>query len=84
MTTEQYTRAIEISERIKELEQVKKTIRGTINSRLTYEYNEYGEFTAHPRWKINPIEEILDKHDTMIREEIDQEIDKLTKEIETL
>lgn len=67
MTTEQYTRAVEISKRIKKLEQVKKTIRGAINSRLTYEYNKYGDFKAHPRWKVNPIEEILDKHDTMIR-----------------
>ena len=86
MTTEQYTRAIEISERIKELEQVKRAISSTINHRLTYEYKEHGEFEAqaHPSWELKPIEKILDRHDKMIREEIDQEIDALTKEIETL
>jgi len=30
------------------------------------------------------IGEILDKHDLMIRDEIDQEIERLKKEIETL
>lgn len=86
MTTEQYTRAIEISERIKELEQVKKGISSTINNRLTYEYKEYGEFEAqaHPSWELNPIRKILDRYDKMIREEIDKEINALTKEIETL
>ena len=49
MTTEQYTRAIQISERLKVLEQVKKAISSTTR-----------------------------------KEEIDQEIEALTKEIETL
>ena len=84
MTTEQYTRAIEISERIKELKQVKKAISSTINNRLTYEYKECGDFEAYPNWMLKPIEKILDRHDKMIREEIDQEIDTLMKEIETL
>ncbi|MBQ8874717.1 MAG: hypothetical protein IJY60_05360 [Bacteroides sp.] len=84
MTTEQYTRAIEISERIKELEQVKKAISGTISNRLTYEKEGDRGFNAHPSWAIKPIGKILDRHDKMIREEIDQEIEALTKEIETL
>lgn len=80
MTTEQYTRAIQISERLKDLEKVKKAIPNTCNNHLTYERD--GE--AQPSWVINPIRNILDRHDKMIREEINQEIEALTKEIEVL
>ncbi|MBR0544529.1 MAG: hypothetical protein IIW98_08825 [Bacteroidaceae bacterium] len=84
MTTEQYTRAIQISERLKDLEQVKKAISSTTRNRLTYEREGDRGFYAHPSWAIKPIGNILDRHDKMIREEIDQEIEALTKEIEAL
>lgn len=84
MTTEQYTRAIQISERLKDLEQVKKAISSTTRNRLTYEREGDVGFDAHPSWAIKPIGNILDRHDKMIREEIDQEIEALTKEIEAL
>lgn len=80
MTTKQYYRAIQILERIKDLEQVKKTISNTTRNRLTYEKDD----EAYPSWAIRPIGNILDRHDKMIREEIDQEIEALTKEIEAL
>lgn len=84
MTIGQYTRAIQISERLKDLEQVKNAICSTTRNRLTYEKEGERGFNAHPSWAIKPIGKILDRHDKMIREEIDQEIDALTKEIETL
>lgn len=84
MTTEQYTRAIQISERLKDLEQVKKAISSTTRNRLTYERKGERGYDAHPSWEIEPIGNILDRHDKMIREEIDQEIEALTKEIEVL
>ena len=84
MTTEQYTRAIQISERLKELEQVKKAISDTTRNRLTYEIEGNRGYNTHSSWLIHPIGNILDRHDKMIREEIDQEIEALTKEIETL
>lgn len=84
MTTEQYTRAIQISERLKELEQIKKAISSTTRNRLTYEIEGDRGYNAHPSWVIKPIGNILDRHDKVIREEIDQEIEALTKEIETI
>lgn len=84
MTTEQYTRAIQISERLKDLEQVKKAISSTTRSRLTYEIESDRGYAALPSWELKPIGNILDRHDKMIREEIDQEIEALTKEIEAL
>ena len=84
MTTEQYNKANQISERLKELEQVKKAISKTTGNRLTYERELAGGFEAHPSWAIKPIGNILDRHDKMIRKEIDQEIEALTKEIEAL
>lgn len=35
-------------------------------------------------WAMNSISDILDKHDKMIREEIDEEITKIKREIESL
>lgn len=84
MTTEQYTRAIQISERLKDLEQIKKAISDTTRNRLTYEIEGDRDYNVHPSWVIEPIGNILDRHDKMIREEIDQEIEALTKEIETI
>lgn len=84
MTTEQYTRAIQISERLKDLKQVKKAIISTTHNRLTYEIKGDRGYDTHPSWVIQPIGNILDRHDKVIREEIDQEIEALTKEIETI
>ena len=84
MTTEQYTRAVQISKRLNDLEQVKKAIISTTNNRLTYEIKGDRGYDTHSIWVIQPIGNILDRHDKMIREEIDQEIEALTKEIETI
>lgn len=84
MTTEQYIRAIQISERLKALEKIKKAISSTTCTHLTYETEDDRGSNTLSSWAIKPIGNILDRHDKMIREEIDQEIEALTKEIEAL
>lgn len=85
MTQEQYNRAVEIKKRLDDLESVKDEIKGTVSHRLTY-----CEESGSSGWKVcwpntmRLIGDILDKHDLMIREEIDEEIKNLKKEIETL
>lgn len=87
MTKEQYKRAIEIYNRLEALNDTKKNIEKTERHRLWYGYND-GEFgsswTLSPEWAMRNIADILDKHDLMIRQEIDDEIARLKKEIETL
>lgn len=87
MTQEQYIRAVQISERLQELEKVKDDIKNTSKHRLWYAYNsgEFGsEWSLVSEWRMRYIGEIFDKHDTMIRAEIDEEIEKLKAEIEKL
>lgn len=85
MTQEQYERAVAINKRLQDLEKVKDEIKGTASKRLTY-----SKESTSGDWKecwpntMQLIGEILDKHDLMIREEIDSEIENLKKEIEAL
>ena len=85
MTQEQFERAVEIKKRLDDLERVKEEIKGTVTHRLTY-----SEESGSSGWKVcwpntmRLIGDILDKHDLMIRKEIDEEIERLKKEIETL
>ena len=87
MTKEQYNRAIEIYNSLVNLNDTKKNIENTKKHRLWYGYND-GEFGSSwilaPEWAMRNIADILDKHDLMIRQEIDDEIARLKKEIETL
>lgn len=80
MTEEQYKRACEINDRITELNNVKEEI---VGCRLTYcAYT--GEWSFWPRWQMARIRNILDKHDAMIRQEIEDELKNLENEIKTL
>ncbi len=85
MTQEQYNRAVEISERLYELEKVKKEIANTSGHKLSYLY-ERGDGTYGPcsKYIMDYIDILLDRHDEMIRVEIDVEIEMLKKEIEEL
>ena len=87
MIQEQYIRAVQISDRLQELEKVKDDIKQTSKHRLWYASNS-GEFgsswTLCSEWRMRYIRELLDKHDTMIRAEIEEEIGNLLNEIETL
>lgn len=85
MTQEQFQRAIAIHNRLDELGRVKEEIKETASRRLTYSME-----SGSSGWKVcwpntmRLIGDILDKHDLMIRKEIDEEIERLEKEIETL
>lgn len=87
MTDEQYKRAVEIHDRLSELQKVKDEIKDKKKHRLWYAYNrgEFGsEWELTSEWIMRYISDILDKHDIMIRQEIDEEIEKLKKEIKEL
>lgn len=83
MTQEQYKRVVEINNRLSELECVKSEIRETEMHRLWYA-NKGSEGQLTSEWRMRYISELLDKHDKMIRQEIDDEINRLKTEIETL
>lgn len=87
MTQEQYKRAVEIGKELADLNDTKENIKKTGKHRLWYAYKD-GEFGSEwrltPEWAMQNISDILDKHDIMIRQEIDEEIEKLKKEIEEL
>ena len=84
MTHEQYIRAVQISDRLQELEKVKNEIKETTKHCLWYAEKGSSDWRLTSEWIMRYISEILDKHDTMIRAEIDEEIEKLKAEIETL
>lgn len=84
MTDEQYKRAVQIHERLDELQKVKKEIEGTRGHRLWYAEKYSSDWRLTTEWVMRYISELLDKHDTMIRAEIEEEISDLLNEIETL
>ena len=86
MTQEQYQRAVEINYRLQELARVKKEIDETSKHRLWYaEKSSCGsDYRLTSEWVMRYISDLLDKHDLMIRQEIDEEIERLKAEIETL
>ena len=86
MTKEQYQRACEINERLKQLKQVKEAIHGTATHRLTYsyKYSTSSDYSLCNTFIMRYIGNLLDKHDEMIRTEIEAEIAALEQEIETL
>lgn len=85
MTEEQYTEAIAIHNRLVALQDTKKNINNSSNYKLSYKYrmpdNSYRET---PEWILRPISDILERHDAMIREEIDREIEELTARIKQI
>ena len=84
MTDEQYKRAVQIHERLDKLQKVKNEIENTANHRLWYAYKGSSDWHLTTEWVMRYISELLDKHDTMIRAEIEEEISSLLNEIETL
>jgi hypothetical protein len=86
MTEEQYIRAVQISNRIETLNNVKKEIEGTRDHRLWYaeKSTSSSDFRLCSEYRMRDIADILDKHDLMIRQEIDDMIAKLKAEIKEL
>lgn len=81
MKEEQYKRAIQIHNRINELEKIKDDL-SRVENKLTYVNKKNGE-ELYP-YDFARISKILDKHDIQICSEIDAEIESLKKEIEIL
>lgn len=87
MTEEKYKRAVEINNCITNLSETIDHIKCTSKHRLWYACNsgEFGsEWRLTPEWAMRNISDILDKHDLMIRQEIEEEIKKLKEEIKEL
>ena len=88
MTQEQYQRALRIHNELEGLEIAKKELMYNKHrlSYQTYSSNSYSSDTwdTWAEWKLDGIRKILNKHDEMIRKEIEEEIIKLEKEIEEL
>ena len=86
MTKEQYQRACEINERLRQLQEVKREISGTATKRLTYtrKHGMGSDYSPCNDYIMRCIGNLLDTHDKMIRAEIDNEIASLEQEIETL
>lgn len=89
MTQEQFQTAIRFHERLEALGEVKKEIEDTKKHRLWYA-KRYDPLTGTTEWEtvgecpMRSISEILDRHDMMIREEIEEEIAKIQRQIEEL
>ena len=84
MTEQQFNRAVKIQKRLEALNDTKKRIENTKEHRLYYATKYSDEYRCCPDWAMRPIAALLDKHDLMIRQEIEEEIERLKKEIETL
>lgn len=92
MTQEQFNTAIKLHHRLEALAKVKKEIADTKEHRLWYAWyaekriSSYGsdDWRLVSEYKMRGISDILDRHDQMIRQEIDDEIAKITKQIEEL
>lgn len=89
MTQEQFNTTIRLHERLEALGEVKKEIEETEKHRLWYA-KRYDPMTGTTLWNtvseytMRSISEILDRHDKMIREEIDEEIAEIKRQIEEL
>lgn len=87
MTDETYQKVCEINNRLKELYRVKEKIQDSKRNYLTYaEKSDYlgDRDYLYQSCEMKGITTLLDKHDKMIRQEIDDEIDKLKKQIAEL
>lgn len=89
MTQEQFNTAIKLHHRLEALSKVKKEIADIDKRRLWYaekRISSYGsdDWSLVSEYKMRDISDILDRHDKMIRQEIDDEIAKITKQIEEL
>ena len=87
MDKETYNRAVAISNRLRQLQKVKEELEDTRSHYLTYaeKANSLGDRDSLcAKWIMENISAILDKHDKMIRQEIDGDIAAFNKKIEGL
>lgn len=89
MTQEKFNTAIRLHERLEALNEVKDEIEETEDHRLWY-VERFDLMTGSTKWEtvseytMRSISDILDRHDKMIREEIDEEIAEIKRQIEAL
>lgn len=76
MTQEQYNRAVEINGRLLMLRGALEELNCGGRS-LTYKYDKGIDSGLCAEYRLQPISDILDRHDKMIREEIDAEIKRV-------
>jgi hypothetical protein len=85
MTEEKFNRAIELNAKLDSIDAAKEAIKGTLNKRLSYiTQDSHGDWRPVSNYAMKGIGDILDRHDVLIRQEIDDEIQKINKEIELL
>ncbi len=89
MTQEQFNTAIKLHHKLEALSKVKEEIANTKEHRLWYAKKRSSSYSSDDwslvgEYKMRDISDILDRHDKMIRQEIDDEIAKITKQIEEL
>jgi hypothetical protein len=78
MKKETFDKAIELNKRLNELNSAKETLR---DCECHLIYKEQGDSTI---FVIKAIQDITQRHDEMIRQEIDEEIQSIHKEIKKL
>lgn len=87
MTTEQYVRTIEVHDQIKKLASAQSSIRRS-HWEVKLSFISRGKFPNVTHWCIcnnmDGIQDILDRHEMMIRQEIEDKIKILNQEIEKL
>lgn len=81
MKEEQYNRVIAIHKRINALNDVINEISPSLMHKLNYVDNDN---KGCVEYRMRNIDDLLDKHDVMIRDEIAKEIEDLKKEIEEI
>lgn len=90
MTQEEVNRIIVLHQTIECLEEVKQFLNSRSDHRLSYLEHYFGTSLDRERWeivdmdKMKYIGDILDRHDGMIREEIDKRIAQYKRELENL
>ena len=83
MTEEQVNKVVETHKEIEALNCVKHAL--GLEERVRLSYMENNKVWEHiPLLKLLPIDDILKKHDKMIRQEIDARITELKEELEKL
>ena len=87
MTEEQINKVVENRQKIDALNDLKQKLECTDRIRLSFTAEldrDAKEWEPISRFRLMPIDDILKKHDKMIRQEIDERITALKKELEEL
>lgn len=89
MTEEVFKEAVKLNGRVEDLKIAKREIGSYDSSKYKIAYLKRDSIAPYkweilPEWKMRCIEDILQRHDLMIREEIEKEINSIKQKIEDL